>query len=359
VGLSIAVLHNLRRLRNRPGDTGEAAGLEAEYDTQETVDALCAALEAAGHRAVAIEADADCVQHLRQRRPDLVFNVAEGLPAEGREAQAPALCDLLGIPYTGSGVLTLALCLDKAMAKRVLLQQGIPTPAFRLVRPGEPAGASGLRFPLFVKPVGEGTSMGISPHSVVHDPAELDRQVRAVHGAYRQAALVEEFLEGREFTVGLLGNGPVTVLPITEINYGALPAGYPPVYTYQFKKEWEEDRYYFLPAPLDEALQRRVAETALAASGALGCRDVSRIDLRLDRAGVPHVLEINPLPGMAPGVSDLPKQADAAGLGYGGLVCAIVEAALRRGRGSLSASGWSGGRPGHFHEAPHRGAQDP
>jgi D-alanine-D-alanine ligase len=331
MSLTVAVLHNLRREAAHPGASGEAAGLEAEYDSQETIDALCAAITAAGHRAVPVEADADCITHLRRHRPDIAFNVAEGLPGEGREAQAPAMCAVLGIPHTGSGILTLALCLDKAMAKRVLLQQGVPTPGFREIAPGEPADAGGLRFPLFVKPAREGSSMGISPRSVVHDPAELRQQVAAVHAAYNEPALVEEFLAGREFTVGLLGNGAaVRVLPITEINYGAIPAGYPPVYTYQFKKEWDEDRFYLLPAPTDADLLERLTATALAAYRAVGCADVGRIDLRLDPAGQPHVLEINPLPGMAPGFSDLPRQADAAGLGYAGLVRTILEAAMAR-----------------------------
>ena len=331
MSLLVAVLHNLRRQTGRPGDSGESAALDAEYDTQETIDALCAALEASGHRAVPVEADVDCLHALARVRPDLAFNVAEGLPGDGREAQAPAMCDMLGIPHTGSGVLTLALCLDKAMTKRVLRHEGVPTPAFCVVPPGAVADAAGLRFPLFVKPLREGTSMGISPRSLVSGARELAAQVAAVHQAYGEPALVEEFLAGREFTVGLLGNGSqLTVLPITEIDYGQLPADYPPVYTYQFKKEWEDHRYFLLPAPLQPGLAQRLRQTAIATFHAVGCLDVARVDLRLDRDGIPQVLEINPLPGMAPGSSDLPKQADAAGLGYPGLVAAIVDAALAR-----------------------------
>ena len=328
--LRVAVLHNLRRAAARPGDTGEAAPLDAEYDSRETVEALCAALEASGHSAAPVEADAACVDALRRLRPDIAFNVAEGLPGEAREAQAPAVCQLLGIPHTGSGVLALALCLDKAMAKRVLRHEGLPTPAFGVTPPGAEPDARGLRFPLFVKPLREGTSMGISARSVVADEAELRARVAAVHRAYREPALVEEFLGGREFTVGVLGNAPPRALPITEINYGALPPGHPAVYTYQFKKEWDDPRFYLLPAPVAEGLRRELEEAALGAFRALGCLDVARVDLRLDAAGMPQILEVNPLPGLAPGFSDLAKQADADGLGYRGLVAAILDAAAAR-----------------------------
>ncbi len=330
MGLKVAVLFNLRRETPRPGDTGERASLQAEYDTQDTVDALVAAIEAAGHAAVAVEADAACACRLKREKPDIAFNVAEGLPGGGREAQVPVLCEMAGIPYTGSGVLTLALCLDKAMTKRVLLQSGVPSPGFRVWRPGESPDVEALRFPLFVKPVREGSSMGVSPSSVVCDARELRAQVAAVHAAYAQPALVEEFLPGREFTVGMVGNADVTFLPITEIDYGQVPAGYPPVYTYQFKKEWDEDRFYACPARVDATLLARLRSTALTTYRAVDCLDVGRVDIRLDADGVPHVLEINPLPGMAPGFSDLPRQADAAGIGYARLVRRILEAAMTR-----------------------------
>lgn len=330
MGLKVAVLYNLRREILHHGDAGDTASLEAEYDTQETVDALLAAVEQAGHGAIPIEVDLDCLANLRRHRPDIAFNIAEGLPGPGREAQAPAMCEMAGVPHTGSGVLTLALGLNKAMTKRVLLQHGIATPAFRVIPPDTTASTAGLRFPLFVKPVREGSSMGISPRSVVRTPEELAAQVNSIHAAYNQPALVEEFLEGREFTIGILGNAEPTVLPITEINYAALPAGYPPVYTYQFKKEWEDDRLYPCPAQVDGALERALKDTALATYRAVNCLDVGRVDLRLDAAGVPHVLEINPLPGMAPGFSDLPRQADAAGMTYPELVRTILDRAIAR-----------------------------
>jgi len=156
--------------------------------------------------------------------------------------------------------------------------------------------------------------MGITEDSLVHDADALARQVRSVHEAYGEPALVDEFLPGREFTVGLLGNGPPRVLPVTEINFAAVPPGYPRIYTYRFKKAWDEARFYRCPAPLDSELSGRISDTARRAFTALGCLDVARIDLRLDRGGTPRCIDVNPLPGMAPGFSDLPRQADAAGL---------------------------------------------
>ncbi len=324
------MLFNLRRDLGAHGDTGAAATLEAEYDTAETVEAVLGAVRAAGHQAVAVEINGGCMQELARARPDLAFNLAEGIAAEGREAQAPAVCDILGIPYTGSRVLTLALCLDKAMTKRVLRQEAIPTAAFTVVAPGESARAEGLRFPLFVKPVGEGSSMGVSPASLISEPEGLEPQVQAVHRTYGEPALVEEFLTGREFTVGILGNDRPQILPVTEIDYAEVPPGYPAVYSYQFKKEWDADRFYPCPAEVDPDLGARLEDLALRTYRAVRCLDVGRVDLRLDGAGVPHVLEINPLPGLAPGFSDLPRQAARAGMSYDLLVARILEHAMRR-----------------------------
>ena len=328
--MRVAVVFNLRREATAKGDAGATAGIEAEYDTAGTVEAVLAAVRAAGHQAWPVEAVADCPERLRRDPPDLVFNLAEGMPAEGREAQVPAVCDLLGIPYTGSRVPALALCLDKALTKRVLLQQGIPSPGFTVVPVGEAPAPGPLRLPLFVKPVREGSSMGVSPHSLVRDAAALAAQVAEIHAAYDQPALVEEFLSGREFTVGILGNDDPLVLPVTEIDYGQVPPGYPAVYSYQFKKEWDGNRFYPCPARLDPGLLARVRDTALAAYRAVRCLDVGRVDLRLDASGTPHVLEINPLPGLAPGFSDLPRQAEAAGMPYEALVAAILRHAQER-----------------------------
>ena len=331
--MRVAVTYNLRRGALPGADGGARVGVQAEYDTEETVLALCAALEAGGHQAPRVEADADFPARLAALRPDFVFNIAEGSGGPGREAQVPAVCELLGLPYTGSGVLALALGLDKAMTKRVLTACGVPTPRFVVVPPGVAFDAPDLQPPLFVKPLAEGSSMGVTPRSLVHDQAAAATQVAEVHAAYGEPALVEAFLPGREFTVGLLGNRSPQVLPIMEIDFAAVPPGYPPVYTYQFKREWDADRFYRCPAPLEAGLQRELQRLALAAFAALGCRDVGRVDLRLDARGQAQVIEVNPLPGLVPDFSDLPRQAAVAGMGYAQLVAAILDhARTRRGR---------------------------
>ncbi len=328
--MRVAVTYNLRRGAPSGADDGARVGVQAEYDTEETVLALCAALEAGGHEAPRVEAEADFPARLSALRPDFVFNIAEGSGGPGREAQVPAVCELLGLPYTGSGVLTLALALDKAMTKRVLSACGVPTPPFCVVPPGMAFAALGLQPPLFVKPLAEGSSMGVTPRSLVRDREAAAAQVAEIHAAYGEPALVEAFLPGREFTVGLLGNRRPRILPIMEIDFGAVPPGYPPVYTYQFKREWDADRFYHCPAGLEAGLERELERLALAAYEALGCQDVCRVDLRLDALGRPQVIEVNPLPGMVPGFSDLPRQAAAAGMGYAQLVATILDEARAR-----------------------------
>ena len=319
----------------QPGWQGESEEDEppdsqAEYDSPETMQAVAEALRQGGHEVVFLEANESFLERLRQECPQVVFNLAEGLRGESRESHVPALLEMLGIPYTGSGVLSLAVCLDKPVAKMLLRQQGVRTPGFRVVKPGEEVDTSGLSFPLFVKPAHEGSSMGVTPRSVVENEGELVRQVACVHQMYRQEALVEEFLPGREFTVGLLGNRHLHAFPIMEINYSPVPPEHGAVYSRHFKEHWDDDRYYLCPAPVSPELERQLLAAATAAFRALGCRDVARVDLRLDGEGRVHVLELNPLPGMAPGFSDLPRAAAAGGWSYPELVNGILDVCLYR-----------------------------
>jgi D-alanine-D-alanine ligase len=316
--------------KNEPPEEGEPPDAHAELDSEHTVMAIAAGLASAGHQVILVEGDEEAYLKLRETRPDIVFNICEGLRGESRESQVPALLEMLGIPYTGSGVLSLALALDKAAAKKMLLYHGVPTPAFRNIAPGVPIDADGLRFPLFVKPANEGSSMGIGPESKVNTLEEFTERVQFVHDVYCQPALVEEFIDGREFTVGLVGNDKPLIFPMIEINYGLVPKAHGNIYSYQFKKEWDADEYYLCPAPVDEETEQLLKDTALAAFRALGCADVARVDIRLGTDGVPYVLEVNPLPGLTPGFSDLCRQADKAGLTYPELVNSILEAALER-----------------------------
>jgi len=327
VGLTVALCFNLGTDLVPRDD--EPPDLHCELDSEKTVSAIRSALEGAGHRVVLIEADCEAPGKLAACRPDIAFNIAEGLCGESRESYIPAVCDALGIPYTGSSVLTLALALDKSMAKRVFAFEGVPTAPFRVVRPGDEMNARGLRFPLFVKPLREGSSMGISLRSKADSEEEFREAVRAVHLGYRQPALVEEYLPGREFTVGILGNEEPVFFPEMEINFTAAPDGHD-VYSRQFKAEWYTWDYYHCPAPIGDFERRRLQEVALSAYRALDCKDFARVDFRCDAEGRPYVLEINPIPGMSPGFSDYPRMAEVGGYSHAELVLAVLKTAIAR-----------------------------
>jgi len=328
MGLTVGLMFNLGKYD--PPEEGEPPDVHAELDSEKTVMAVANALTSAGHQVVWIEGDEEAYAKLRSVQPDIVFNICEGLRGASRESHVPAMLEMLGIRYTGSGVLSLAVALDKSAAKKLFYYSGVPTPAFRTFAPGEPIEWNGLRFPLFVKPACEGSSMGISPNSKVHHPAELLERVLYIHQMYHEPALVEEFIDGREFTIGLVGNDQPTVFPITEINYDVVPPEHGRIYSYQFKQEWDAEEYYLCPAPVGADLEAALVQTAVAACRALGCWDVARVDIRLGLDGVPYVLEVNPLPGLSPGFSDLCRQAEKGGWSYETLVNGILEAALTR-----------------------------
>lgn len=352
MSLRIALLFNLRPKAAPPPDA--PPDVHAELDDEQTVLAIADALRQGGHQVTLLEATPDVFTWLPKQRIDLAFNITEGLHGSCREAQVPAFLEMLGIPFTGASALTLALTLDKPTAKKIFTYHGVATPRFFTVPPGQAVSAEsmatsapGLSFPLFVKPAREGSSIGITPASVVYGEAALAEQVAIVHARYGQAALVEEFLPGREFTVGIVGNAEPDVLPILEINYDAIPPDHGPVYSYKFKQEWDDDHLYLCPAPVEPDLAAALREAALAAFRVSRCRDVARVDLRLDANGVPHVLEINPIPGLVPDFSDLPRMANAAGWSYAALVNRIVaEAAARAGLGTVADFTWPAGTGG-------------
>jgi D-alanine-D-alanine ligase len=318
----------------------------AEWDAPETIDAVARALSAYGE-VVRLEATEDFPERLRRERPAIVFNIAEGLRGVNREAHVPAICEFYGVPYSGSDPFTLSLCLDKARTKETLAFHGIPTAPFALVR--DDADAEGLlgrltsadaplAFPLFAKPVHEGSSKGITTANYCADVDALRAQLAHLLATYAQPVLVEEFLPGQEFTCAVLGNeSGARVLPIVGINFDSLPDGAVPVYGYEAKWVWDRPEnpleIFSCPAPIPEALRERVERVTLDAYRVLGCRDWSRIDVRLDARGVPNVVEVNPLPGILPdpaGNSCFPKAARAAGVDYDGLIQACLLAAAER-----------------------------
>jgi D-alanine-D-alanine ligase len=325
----IAVLGNLRR--NAPHREGEPADAWGDLDSESTLMALVEALEKGGHRSYFLEGDMSLPANLARLRPDICFNFSEGLFGDSREAHIPAVLEMMGIPYTGSRVLTQALCLDKAMTKRVLSTHGIPTAPFQVFRSPRERRNPRLRFPLFVKPNREGSGMGISPKSIVRDEVELRTQVAYITETYQQEALVERYIEGRELTCGLVGNENSHVFPVMEIDLSTSPADQLGLYTNHIKHDIPETPTYRCPAPLDEAMTMMIKRLTVQVFHAVGALDVSRVDLRIDQHdGKPYVLEINTLPGLTPGISDLVIVAAADGIDHTQLVNMVFDAAAKR-----------------------------
>ena len=291
----------------------------AEFDFPETIDAVASAL-------TRIDASVDRIGTLSEllarlhagERWDLVFNMAEGMHGVGREAQVPALLDAWRIPYTFSDPMVCALCLHKGMTKHVLRGLGLPTPASHVVAEVGDLSEVDLPFPLIAKPIREGNSKGIAPASRVDSAAALAARCSYLLDRFKQPVLVETFLPGRELTVGFIGTGAET----TTVGVFEKLLGDEPVY---FKYA---DGF---PGRLvDDPVAAHAGELALTAWRAFGCRDGGRVDLRTDESGQPHILEVNPLPGLRPGFSDLPVLCDLAGIAFPDLIVRIVESALRR-----------------------------
>jgi len=300
----------------------------AEFDRPETIDAIDGALRALGYRTERIGHIRHLVEQLASgERWHLVFNIAEGLRGFGREAQIPALLDAYDIPYTFSDPLSSSLTLHKGMAKRVFRDLGIPTPDFVVVESeSDLAEAARLPLPLFAKPVAEGTGKGIDAASKITSLPQLSRICRQLLHQYRQPVLVERFLPGREFTMGIVGTGD-DAEAIGMIEVHLKDGAERDVYSYVNKERCEDLVEYRLVK--GEILQQ-ASRTALAAWKGLGCRDAGRIDLRADERNVLNVLEINPLAGIHPQHSDLPIICNLQGIPYRNLIQRIMESATKR-----------------------------
>ncbi|MEM2914890.1 MAG: ATP-grasp domain-containing protein, partial [Candidatus Bathyarchaeia archaeon] len=307
------------------------------FDDEETVDAIAEALEIGGSHVIKIEADEEAYNKLRKSKLDIVFNIAEGIRGESRESHIPAILEMLGIPYTGSGPLTLAVALDKALTHQVLSVNGVPSPSFQVFTEADGKIDKDIMFPLVVKPLAEGSSKGIRNSSLVKDEQSLRKQAKWVIETYKQPAIAEEFLPGREFTVGLIGNGEPQVLPIVEILLDKLPREASPLYSYEAKWVWDVPEkplnIFHCPAKISNELENEIKNIAIKAFKVLNCRDLCRMDIRLDKNNKPRVLEVNPLPGLIPDPdahSCLPEAARAAGFTYEQLICTILWQALKR-----------------------------
>lgn len=317
--------------------TEKAVDTYAEWDTWETINAVRDAI-ASVHNVTMIEADENAFEKFRTVKPDIVFNISEGFNGVSREAQVPALLDMLQIPYTGSDPLTLATCLDKARTKEILSYHKILNAKFLLVHNLKQLKAEEFSFPLMVKPVSEGSSKGIFTSSFVKNSSELKNEVERILNEYNQPALIEEFLPGREFTVAVIGNGSeAEVLPVVEIRYNDFPEDFIPIYSYEAK--WILDtkenplEVFSCPAKIEKALEKKIKNAALRTYNILRCKDWSRIDVRLDKNGEPNIIEVNPLPGILPDPEEnscFPKAARAAGMDYNTMICRVLFAAAKR-----------------------------
>lgn len=323
IGIAYDLKEDFVMEAGRPDDWFE------EYDSEQTVLGLQEAIEALGPKTVRLGGGKTFLERIRKQRVDLVFNLAEGAKGRNREAHVPAVLEMLEIPYTHSDPLTLALTLDKEMAKRVVMSEGIPTPRFKLIKNQREVEQVDLPFPLFVKPVWEGSSKGIRSDSRVDDKEALRCEIGRLLSNYGIPVLVEVFLPGREFTVGVLGNGSPYVLGVLEVvpSEGSVQDF---VYSVTAKRECARMVRYRCPADLPPFLLRRIEEMAIASFSVLGCRDVARIDIRLNERGEPSFLEANPLPGMANGYSDLVILGNLVGWSYERLVGTILRHALDR-----------------------------
>lgn len=335
----VAVLANVKD-EARPAPEGVPADALADYDHIETIQAIQRAIESDGHTTFFLPADSNLPYALKETQPDICFNIAEGLGGDAREAQVPALLEMLRIPYTHSRVLTNAIALDKTLTKRIWRDRRLPVASFQEFNAGDEPLRPELRFPLFVKPAREGTGMGVDARAIVYNEAELRERVRWVLNLYHQPALVEHFLPGREFTVAVMGRADAKLysrhpewydsdgfhrFPVVELDSSRSVT--PGVYSNAAKSidiGEEGAPGYFCPAQVEPVLMKKLQHYAWRAHQVLGTLDISRVDIRLDENGQPCLIEINPLPGLTPDFSDLCLICNADGISYTELMLEIL-----------------------------------
>ncbi len=307
---------------------------DEEFDSPETVEALSGVMRSMGHEPVVLGDGEALIRRILDQRPDFVFNIAEGTGiGRSREARVPAFLEMLNIPYSGSDPLTLAASLDKAVARRLVEGGAVRIPRGFVVE-GTDTGerirdlAQTVRFPVVVKPAWEGSSKGIRARCLVDDVQTLVRIVRELWQDYSQSLLVEEYVGGAELTIGLVGNGPPRILGVMEVV--PLKPSERFIYSIEVKRNWRECVRYESPARLLGTTQKQIESQALEAWDRLGCRDLCRMDFRLNAAGEPVFIETNPLPGLNPVTSDLVILASGVGVSYDQLIRDVLTAGLCR-----------------------------
>jgi D-alanine-D-alanine ligase len=335
----VAVLANIKEHdKPLPAEVPPDAG--ADYDYIETINHIRAAIETDGHWTMFIQADSNLPYALKSAKPDICVNIAEGLGGDAREAQTPAMLEMLKIPYTGSRVLANAIALDKTLTKRIWRDRRLPVAPFQEFYTGDEPLRPEMRYPLFVKPAREGTGMGVDAKAIVNNEAELRERTKYLITMYKQPALVEAFLSGREFTVAVMGRSDAMIysnhpewydpdgfhrFPILELDSSRSIT--PGVYGLEAKAQSigsEGAPGYICPSILEPELAKKLQHYAWRAHNIIGALDVSRIDIRLDAEGQPCLMEINPLPGLTPDYSDLCLISKAAGISYTDLILEIL-----------------------------------
>lgn len=327
-----------RRLGKNYSEDEVSPDFFAEGDSQETIKAIIEAFVSKGHYVLGMESDELLKCPFENFRPDLVFNIAEGLFGDFRESFIPMICEKYNIPYTGSDPLTLSICLNKARAKEILSYYLVPNPTFQIFYPLEEIYLKDFDFPAIVKPVSEGSSKGIFNDSVVNNVQMAKRKIKENILKYKQPVILEKFLTGAEYTLAIWGNGDdIEVLPIVAIKYSSLPEGAQPIYSYEAKWIWDTPEkpleIFQCPADLPVLLKERIEDIAKDAYHVLQIRDWCRIDIRLDESGIPNILELNPLPGILPNPEEnscFPKAARTAGYSYSDMLNKVVKIAAKR-----------------------------
>ena len=300
----------------------------AEFDHPSTIDVIAKAIESQGHKVKRIGNVANLIENLDHLNVDIVFNISEGLLGRNRESQVPILLEMADIPFVGADALTLSLTLDKIMAKKIFIAEGLPTPKFFEVKTPEALiDSDHMKFPLIVKPRFEGSSKGLSDASRVENAEELKKQAEYVINTYKQPALVEEFIRGEEFTVAIVGNDSPEVMPIVQIKIDGRLRLNDKFYT--FARIASNRLEYICPARINQDLKEKVSDLALKTYNAVECRDFGRVDFRVDNEGNPYILEINPLPSLS--TEDVFMMvAKEVGISYEEMVGRILKGALKR-----------------------------
>jgi len=300
----------------------------AEFDHPSTIGVIASAIETCGFKVKKIGNVLNLLEKIDNLDVDIVFNISEGLFGRNRESQVPILLEMADIPFVGADALTLGLTLDKVMAKKIFMAEGIPTPKFFEVKSVEGLmNTNHFKFPLIVKPRFEGSSKGLSDDSRVENLEGLKKQVEYITSTYRQPALIEEFISGQEFTVAIVGNDPPQVMPIVQIKIDGRLKLNDKFYT--FARIRSDRLEYICPARIDKDLAKEISELALKTYEAVECRDFGRVDFRVDKEGRPYVLEINPLPSLSTGDVFM-VVAKEIGISYAKMVGKILDSALKR-----------------------------